>query len=324
MIPLNNAQEHSSYGYGAETDFYIIVTIPLLVNIFSFLGSLYIFYRTFVRWKNDRRNISLSFRFPFYISITDFVYSSCILMEFTYVTFSKSEFVNNKQSVTWPYLFCEIIGLGFTFIVLLNILLVGAISIVTWLRVVREHYLDLGRYDYKVWLPILFVSSIIPLSTVYAHGSRGYSCGTKIGYQIVGFIVLAIILVTLTTIIICYASVMRAIRKIKEVNESITNSHNNLIQINSVERKTFKKILTYILVFILQYVPIMIYNVCGFLKVRHVILDALIPAVISLGGIGNIIQFLYNEGLSANKYTSNYKLESNEQSQKSNNTMSEL
>lgn len=62
---------------------------------------------------------------------------------------------------------------------------------------------------------------------------------------------------------------MRAIRKIKEVNESITNSHNNLIQINSVERKTFKKILTYILVFILQYVPIMIYNVCGFLKVKR-------------------------------------------------------
>jgi hypothetical protein len=45
MIPLNNAQEHSSYGYGAEPDFYIIVTIPLTVNVFSFLGTLYIFYR---------------------------------------------------------------------------------------------------------------------------------------------------------------------------------------------------------------------------------------------------------------------------------------
>lgn len=45
MIPLNNALEHSSYGYGAETDFYIIVTIPLIANTFSFLGTLYIFYR---------------------------------------------------------------------------------------------------------------------------------------------------------------------------------------------------------------------------------------------------------------------------------------
>ncbi|GBC00582.1 hypothetical protein RclHR1_00390036 [Rhizophagus clarus] len=247
----------------------------------------------------------------------------------TYVTFDKAEFVNNNEAVTWPYLFCEILGFCFTFVVLLNILLVGAISVVTWLRVVKERYLELGRYDYKVWLPILFLSLIVPLSTTNSYGSRGYSCGTKIGYDLVAFVVLIIIIITLSTIIFCYAHVMKTIRNVKEINGSIINSRNNLIQLTNVERKTFKKVLTYILVFIIQYVPIMIYNVCGFLKIRNVILDALIPAVISFGGIGNIIQYLYNEGFSSrdNVFSSNYRLESAErsqQSQQSNSTMNEL
>ncbi|PKY58829.1 hypothetical protein RhiirA4_481070 [Rhizophagus irregularis] len=70
MIPISSAQGHSSYGYGAETDFYIVMIIPLVFNSFSFLGTLYIFYRTFSRWKYGHRNVSLSFRFPFYIAIT--------------------------------------------------------------------------------------------------------------------------------------------------------------------------------------------------------------------------------------------------------------
>jgi predicted PurR-regulated permease PerM len=93
-------------------------------------------------------------------------------------------------------------------------------------------------------------------------------CGTKIGQNSVAMIVLTIIFFTLITIIFCYAHVMKTIRNVKEINKSITNSRNNLLQLTNVERKTFKKVLTYILVFILQYVPIMIYDVTMFLRVR--------------------------------------------------------
>ncbi|RGB28589.1 hypothetical protein C1646_745775 [Rhizophagus diaphanus] len=50
-------------------------------------------------------------------------------------------------------------------------------------------------------------------------------------------------------------------------------------------------------------------------KIRNIVLDASIPAVISFGGIGNAIQYLYNEGLSNKNNTSNYKFDSNERSQ---------
>ncbi|CAB4397167.1 unnamed protein product [Rhizophagus irregularis] len=49
--------------------------------------------------------------------------------------------------------------------------------------------------------------------------------------------------------------------------------------------------------------------------IRNIILDALILTVISFGGIGNVIQYLYNDGLSNKNNTSNYRFNSNERSQ---------
>lgn len=51
----------------------------------------------------------------------------------------------------------------------------------------------------------------------------------------------------MTTIMFCYAHVMKVIRNVKDDNSSITNSFNKLTDI----KRTFKKVLTYILVFIL-------------------------------------------------------------------------
>jgi hypothetical protein len=45
LIPLNNAQGNSNYGYDFETDFYIITIIPIIGATLSFLGTLYIFFR---------------------------------------------------------------------------------------------------------------------------------------------------------------------------------------------------------------------------------------------------------------------------------------
>ncbi|PKK72008.1 hypothetical protein RhiirC2_777695 [Rhizophagus irregularis] len=124
------------------------------------------------------------------------------------------------------------------------------------------------------------------LSSVNAYGLRNYSCGTKIGHNTIAMVVLFILMIILFT-----------------------------IQLSNIEKRTFKKVLTYILVIILQYISIVIYDICMFLKIRNIILDALILTVISFGGIGNVIQYLYNDGLSNKNNTSNYRFNSNERSQ---------
>ena len=90
-------------------------------------------------------------------------------------------------------------------------------------------------------------------------------CGNKIDYSSLAIIAFSLIVVTLATIIYCYAHVLKTIRDVNEDNSSFTNSS---LQLNNIEKKILKKILTYILVFILQYIPILIYNIFGFLGVK--------------------------------------------------------
>ena len=40
---INNAQAYPTFE--AETDFYIVMTIPIVFNTINWLGTLYIFYR---------------------------------------------------------------------------------------------------------------------------------------------------------------------------------------------------------------------------------------------------------------------------------------
>ena len=76
---------------------------------------------------------------------------------------------------------------------------------------------------------------------------------------------LATIGLTLLTIIFCYVHVLRAIRDAKD-GLSAANS-NNSYRVD-IERRSLKKVLTYIFVFILQYIPIVISNVLRFAMVN--------------------------------------------------------
>ncbi|GBC00580.1 hypothetical protein RclHR1_00390034 [Rhizophagus clarus] len=319
MIPKNNAFQINQ-SYDAKTEFYIAMVIPLTALSFNLLGTFYIFYRTYLRWKHERKSILLSHRFPFYIAIIDFLYSLTDLINHSYSASNKSKFLN-KEVITWPSPVCDIIGFCIVLFASINVLLVGAISITTWLRVVQEYYFKLGKYDYKIWLPIIFLSSILPLSTINSYGAQKYDCGIKAGHDVIGSLFFIVVILTLSTIIFCYIHILKTIHNIKEDNSSIASSNNNLMRLNDIERKTLKKVLTYILVFILQYVPVLIYDIFWFLKIQNLIVDTLASTVLCFGGIGNVIQYICNEGLTL-KYRSsiivipsNYKPEATDEQQ---------
>src|ERR1044072_5498019 len=76
---------------------------------------------------------------------------------------------------------------------------------------------------------------------------------------------LATIGLTLLTIIFCYVHVLRAIR---DANDGLSAANSNDSYRVDVERRCLKKVLTYIFVFILQYIPIVISNVLRFAMVN--------------------------------------------------------
>ncbi|RIA94340.1 hypothetical protein C1645_572104 [Glomus cerebriforme] len=178
IIPISDTYSSpDSQTYDIKTDFTIVMIIPLIFNFLNLFGSLYICYRTYLLWKYDYdKFIPLSTRFPFYIAITDFLFSMIIVIDFSYsasnVTVLEDEGIDGV--VTWPSPYCEMLGLLNTSFILLNMTLVGAISVTTWLRVVRECYFNWGKYDYKIWFPIIFVSFIIPLISAREFGAQKY------------------------------------------------------------------------------------------------------------------------------------------------------
>ncbi|PKY45747.1 hypothetical protein RhiirA4_460405 [Rhizophagus irregularis] len=311
MIPLNDAAPTQSSPYDSITEFHIVFVIPITFHSINLLGTLYIFYRTYLRWKRDHRSIVLSLRFPFYLAITDFLYSSLDLINYSYSASNKSKFLNNEV-ITLPSPLCEIMGFSVVLFVSFNILLVGAISITTWLRVVQEYYFELGKYDYKIWFPIVILSLIFPLSTLNAYGPTKYNCGAKPEASAIMKIFFILIVLTLATILFCYIHILTTIRRVKEENSSVSSSNNSWMYLNNIEKKTLKKVLTYILVFILQYVPVLIYNMFRLLKIQNFIIGVIVSSVICLGGIGNVIQYICNEGFryqSSSVTCSDYKSE---------------
>ncbi|GBC06773.1 hypothetical protein RclHR1_07030003 [Rhizophagus clarus] len=285
------------FSHSAIADFYIVTIIPLTLNILNLLGSAYIFYRTYLRWKFDYDNFNtLSIRFPFYIAITDFLFSAIILIDFSY-TVSNVSALTNGVSLVWPSPCCEILGFFNIAFTLLNMLLVGSISLTTWLRVVQEYYFNWGICDYKVWLPIGFLSFIIPLASVNDFGPQKYWCGIKDGNSsLVSTLLLITILLTLLTIVFCYMHVLKTIHDVKDDNSSsILTSEIDIEQHNNIERKILAKVLTYILVFIFQYIPLMLTDIFKLIKIQYILLNAISLSAISIGGISNLIQYIRNE-----------------------------
>ncbi|GBB92300.1 hypothetical protein RclHR1_00020003 [Rhizophagus clarus] len=295
-IPLSSAYSSpSEFSRGIKSDFYIVTIIPLTLNTLNLVGSAYIFYRTYLRWKFDYDKLdSLSIRFPFYIAITDFLFSIVILTDFSYTASNASD-LSTGEDIVWPTPYCAIIGFFNTSFTLLNMLLVGGISVTTWLRVVQEYYFDLGKYDYKVWFPICFLSFIIPLISVHDFGPQVYWCGIEDNNNsLISTFLLIIILITLFAIVFCYTHILKLIHDAKD-DSSIENSEMNEERRNNIEKKILKKVSAYIFVFILQYIPLMLSDIFKLLKVEFILFNALSLSAISIGGISNLYQYIRNE-----------------------------
>jgi hypothetical protein len=79
------------------------------------------------------------------------------------------------------------------------------------------------------------------------------------------------ILLTLLTIVFCYTHVLKTFHDVKDDNSStIVNSEVD-IEHNNIERRILAKVLTYILVFIFQYIPLMLTDIFKLVNVIIII-----------------------------------------------------
>ncbi|CAG8753379.1 3102_t:CDS:2, partial [Acaulospora morrowiae] len=221
----------------------------------------------------------------------------------------------STDAISWSQPTCGVLGAFNYLFISLNLTLYSAISITTYLRVCREIYIDFGKYDYKLWLMVLLFSGIFQsivdqkywCSTKYDsstlldaarnnvyrpresnnHNSRNsnfYGRGLRNFFR-------------------CNFNFnIRGIVNIRKFRKSIStnNQRRRRSEISrrrsELEKRALNKVLSYLLVFIIQWLPVQIYALTNVFQVHSAWLYIICVVGIHSGGTGNAITYVMNEG----------------------------
>ncbi|CAG8654651.1 17867_t:CDS:2 [Funneliformis caledonium] len=312
---MENQSPTSSF---SNIEFKIVVYFGMVMIILNGICTLYVLRRTLTRWIISKKSLPMALRVPFYISLSDFMLFS---INFPNMLFPVI------HGVPWSNSNCKIIG-GITFFTIsTNITLVGLLAFLTYLRICRKMIIDLGKYDYKAILFILFTSIVYTMISLPSYGSGKYWCYTNKTSNILPIVTLILNFGALAITLFSYSLTLREINSISFINDhnrerekererfeysnfnsntylnrnyvdgNTSNNNENVSKIvKKIEPIVVRKIIGYVLIFMLQWTPPMIYVVGQIIDYDPLWVYLITDASVNMGGIGNMIQFIINEG----------------------------
>ncbi|CAG8503845.1 18874_t:CDS:2 [Gigaspora rosea] len=246
-------------------DLKLVVIINFIMVFFNTIGCSYVFYRSWLQWKISSKSLSMIFRLPFYTAIAGI----------------------------------DIVGILNVTHTAINARVWDQPIMTTYLRVCRQFYFDLGKFDYKLWLVILAITAIFQLIAGPYYGARKYWCAAQANNIIIPIVCFTLISLIFLLVIFCYISILKTLlghamefqideNNIDEKDVKVKNNNpgSELARTRSrLEKRVSNKIISYVLVFILQWTPVQIFCAAKFFDVS-----------INFGGLGNAIQYILNEG----------------------------
>ncbi|CAG8568203.1 15511_t:CDS:2, partial [Cetraspora pellucida] len=179
----------------------------------------------------------------------------------------------NRTTIPDPA--CKSFAAISTALTLFHRLTVASISIITYLRVCKQRICDTGIYDWKIFLPVITISSIVSVLALDSYGPVKYWCAAKTDTIITPIASICTTFIVLSICLFCYIQTIQAIRSIKKqhlaiIKRSVYNKPDNSTSvISEVEMKVSIKVSGYILVFILQWIPSVPYDIYSFLGRTH-------------------------------------------------------
>ncbi|CAG8603201.1 10209_t:CDS:2 [Gigaspora margarita] len=246
----------------------LVIPIGMGILFLSGLCTLYVIFRTMTRWKTTQRSLPMALRVPFYIAMS---------------------------GRPWPDGDCQLIG-GITFfLVSCNMLLVGSLAMLTFLRICRRLCIDLGRCDYKLFAFVISLSFVLTMVGIPSFGASKYWCFTNQINHIIPYTTLALNFSILVIIVFCYAMTLREINSI-QFRKDHKCKFDTGTKHKKIEPIVVRKIIGYVLIFVIQWTPAMIYVFCQTIGYDQMWIYLVTEATVNLGGIGNMIQYIINEG----------------------------
>ncbi|CAG8568172.1 9000_t:CDS:2, partial [Dentiscutata heterogama] len=188
---------------------------------------------------------------------------------------------------------CKVIG-GTTFFALgCNITIAGSLAFVTYLRICKKCNVNLGKYDYRLFLSIALFNIGFTILAIPSLGPAKYWCITGQN-PIISLLIVTLNCTIFMITLICYIMTLREINKRQKLIKQYSLSAS---KVNWIEIMATRKIIGYILIYLMQWTPVAIYvaglmfNVCT------------IPVItINMGGAANMVAYIINE-----KWRDDYK-----------------
>ncbi|CAG8493241.1 5180_t:CDS:2 [Ambispora gerdemannii] len=215
--PYNGVKDHT---------FYIVFTFIYIFFISSLIGSSYVIYRTYMKWKsNNYETLPMSLRLPFYCVITDFLTIIAHLINTGHAAI---------YAVPWFSPVCEIIGALSVWTLNLNIYLFLVATISTYLRAA---------------LPLLlFING--------EFGGERWWCAGKNNDSTLGIMgVIATTMVVITVSFAYFRILKLLVRHRSQLRERLDNH-----TFSDFEHRIARNVARYILLFLLQWLPIGVFT----------------------------------------------------------------
>uniref|UniRef100_U9TMA7 G-protein coupled receptors family 1 profile domain-containing protein n=1 Tax=Rhizophagus irregularis (strain DAOM 181602 / DAOM 197198 / MUCL 43194) TaxID=747089 RepID=U9TMA7_RHIID len=262
-----------NYPNNDRTGLYILAIPCIICNQLSLAGCFYVLFGTFRRWRAaPTRLVPMTLRIPFYIAITDLLLYT---MNFPNILFT---LIFHHP---WPDPICGIIGFASNLFMNLNMTLSLMLSIFIYVRVCRNEYFLLGPYDWKLILVVLISSVLLASFSSNDYGNDTWWCASshkKVSYKVL-------------------------FKKTISEESGVTDvTHKKLVEINY---KFGTKVVTYIIIFVLQWVFSFPYHITRLNHDRSVWTFILFGISVNSGGILNGIQYHLNGGWKIKPNTSN-------------------
>ncbi|PKY48394.1 hypothetical protein RhiirA4_445320 [Rhizophagus irregularis] len=279
-----------------KVNFRSVVDLSLTMLALGFIGCFYVFYRIYKQWILNKKSLVMIHKLPYYTACIDMLLNANFLVNIMHTAI---------RGRVWDDPVCQLMSVFNWAFISINLCFYCVIAITTYLRICHEKYFDYGRYDYKLWLIVLITSTILQIINIPNHGGRKYWCAGKPGQVRSPMILFVMITSSLLIVCFCYMNIL--VRIINIQNPSISalskdsaneNGIGNdvLEQRAEIERRAAKKILSYVVIFIMQWVPVQISAAARFFLNDHTWVYLVTSIGRSFGGIGNAIQYVLNEG----------------------------
>ncbi|KAG9287398.1 hypothetical protein G9A89_023770 [Geosiphon pyriformis] len=200
---------------------------------------------------------------------------------------------------------CKIIGVFQQTAICMNYYLYGIIAVSTYLKVNRRIIVDFGRYDYKLFSLIILLTMSTVLPGIFKDGfgqQNLYWCALKAQHN---FIYTSFVIGTMLSVVIvtsfCFLQIFLVLarRRCDSLDTLVDNNiqANTMSHYHGFEDKVTRKIASYVLVFMLQWVPVLVFLVTNILQKTSTWTLITVIVGINLGGIGNSLAYIMNESL---------------------------